>query len=1322
MYTRNEKVVPIHIEEELKDSYISYAMSVIVGRALPDVRDGLKPVHRRILYTMKDLNLEHNKPYKKCARIVGDCLGRFHPHGDVAVYDTLVRMAQDFSLRYPLVDGQGNFGCFTKDTKIRLTDGRMVDFGQLIKENKQGKKNYTYVFNNEKQSIEIAEIKNPRLTRKKAEIIKVVLDNGEEIKCTPDHRFMLRDGIYRQAKDLNLKGYEVVYQPLKESWEFTHHLADMWNLEHKIYERKAGKIRHHKDFNKLNNNPNNVQRIQWGQHWQLHKEIAAWRHKNDPEYVKKIADGRKRFLTDPKNIQKIALRLKMWNQKSWQNPAYRKKMGEIIRNAWQKPEYRQRIIEASSRNLKNLWKKKEYRQLMSKLKSTELKKKWRDLDYRNFIAEITRKTSLRLWADPKHREYISGLSRKQWEDPAYQREMSEQAKKLWKDPAYRGKYGADHFSKMAKALWQNPAARELHKEKAKKQWENPDFRAKVTRTMSEYSRKRLKENPNLMRALAEKAAISLRKKWQDPLYKEKVVKSRILGFVNNLLSIDKTITPELYEQERRSGLASIKTASKYFSNFEDMVLQAKQKLNHKVIKVEFLGQREDVYDLTIDKCHNFALAAGVIVHNSIDGDPAAAMRYTEARLASISDEMLADLEKDSVEFMPNFDESLSEPKLLPAALPNLLINGSSGIAVGMATNIPPHNLSEIADAIALVIDNPACDLKEIMKIVKGPDFPTGGIICGRDGIKSAYQTGRGILKVHAKANIETIKGGKERIVASEIPYQVNKSNLISSIADLVQEKKLEGISDIRDESDKDGMRVVIELKRDANAQVVLNQLYKHTQMQESFGVIMLALVENRPRVLALRQILDLYIEHRKEIVIRRTRHDLKKAQDRAHILEGFKIAIANIDKIVALIKKAKSPDEAREQLIDKFDLSERQAQAILEMQLQRLTGLERDKLEAEYLDLIKKIAYYKSLLESEKKILQVVKEEILEIKKKYGDERRTQIVAEVTDFDVEDLIAEEDVVITISHAGYIKRLPVSAYRKQKRGGKGVTGAETKEEDFIEHLFIASTHEFILFFTNIGKVHWLKVHEIPQAGRISKGKAIINMLELAKEERVTAFVPVKEFKEGRFLFMVTKQGVIKKTDIQAYSNPRKGGIIGIGIEPGDELIAVLLTDGKQEILIATKDGKAIRFNESDVRNMGRAAKGVKGITLAKKDVVIGAQILRKDASILTVTINGFGKRTDMDEYRVQSRGGKGVINIKTSDRNGEAVSVLSVTDKDEIMLITEAGMIVRCSVKDLRETGRSTQGVRLMRLDAKDRVSCVAPVVAEEETAESSLSS
>jgi DNA gyrase subunit A len=812
MYTRNEKIVPVYIEDEMRDSYISYAMSVIVGRALPDARDGLKPVHRRILYSMKELSLEHNKPYKKCARIVGDCLGRYHPHGDVAVYDALVRMAQDFSLRYPLVDGQGNFG-------------------------------------------------------------------------------------------------------------------------------------------------------------------------------------------------------------------------------------------------------------------------------------------------------------------------------------------------------------------------------------------------------------------------------------------------------------------------------------------------------------------------SVDGDAPAAMRYTEAKLEHITDLMLQDIEKDTVRFTPNFDETLEEPALLPAVLPNLLINGSSGIAVGMATNIPPHNLSEVCDAVSAIIEKPEIEIKDLMKYIKGPDFPTGGIIRGKDGIKSAYLTGRGLLKVHAKAGIEEQKSGKETIVVTELPYQVNKANLIESIARLVRDKKLEGISDLRDESDKDGIRIVIELKRGENAQIILNNLYKHTQMQETFGIIMLALLNGKPQVLNLKQLLESYVEHRKDIITRRTKFDLNKAQERAHILEGLKIAIDHLDKVIKTIRQSKNPQVAKEALMKNFDLSERQAIAILEMQLQRLTALEREKIDEEYLDLIKKIALYKAILESEKKVLEIIKKEIDELKEKFGDERRTEILSEVEELAIEDLIAEEDVVITISHANYIKRLPVSGYRKQKRGGKGVTGADIKEEDFVEHLFIASTHDFILFFTNKGRVYWLKVHEIPQASRQSRGKAIINIVQLEQGEAISAYIPVREFKEGSYLVMATKMGVIKKTAITAFANPRKGGIIGITLEKDDELIGVQLTDGHKELFLATKEGKAIRFPEEHVRDMGRGAKGVRGIRLGKKDILMAMEVVEKDATLLTVTENGFGKRTDFSEYRVQSRGGKGIINIKANKKNGLAVGVKNVTDKDELMLITEKGMIVRCAIKDIRTTGRSTQGVRLMKFDSKDRVSSIARVIPEEEESE-----
>ncbi|MBI5144509.1 MAG: DNA gyrase subunit A, partial [Candidatus Omnitrophica bacterium] len=725
-----------------------------------------------------------------------------------------------------------------------------------------------------------------------------------------------------------------------------------------------------------------------------------------------------------------------------------------------------------------------------------------------------------------------------------------------------------------------------------------------------------------------------------------------------------------------------------------------------------------VYDTLVRMAQEFSLRYTLVDgqgnFGSVDGDTAASMRYTEARLEHITDWMLLDIEKNTVDFMPNFDGSLQEPRLLPACLPNLLVNGSSGIAVGMATNIPPHNLKEVADAVTFVIDNPDCEAKDLLKKIKGPDFPTGGIIRGTEGIKKAYTTGRGIVRINAKAFIEEEKNGKEAVIIKEIPYMVNKANLIESIANLVQDKKIEGIADLRDESDKDGMRIVIELKRGTNANIILNQLYKHTQMQETFGVIMLALVEGRPRVLNLKEMLAEFIKHRKEIVTRRTRFDLEKAQDRAHILEGLKIALKFLDRVIKTIRESSDPLGAKEQLIKKFELSDKQAQAILEMQLQRLTHLERDKIDKEYLELIKKIELLKSILASEKKVLEIIKDEMKELAEKFGDERRTEVAPEAEELEIEDLIAEEDVVITISHAGYIKRLPVSGYRKQRRGGKGVTGADMKEEDFIEHLFIASTHDYILFFTDKGVVHWLKVHEIPEGSRVSKGKAIINLLSLTTGEKISAFVPVREFKEGKFLMMCTKNGLVKKTDLAAYSHPRKGGIIGIGLEKDDELIEVELIDGNEEILLATREGKAIRFKEAEIRDMGRAAKGVRGVRLSKRDSCIAMEVVRPDQTVLAVTQEGFGKRTSFKEYRLQSRGGKGIINIKVTKKNGEVVGMKTVSDKDEIMLITERGMIVRSPIKDIRATGRSTQGVRLMRLESGDKVASVAKIVPEEE--------
>jgi len=725
-----------------------------------------------------------------------------------------------------------------------------------------------------------------------------------------------------------------------------------------------------------------------------------------------------------------------------------------------------------------------------------------------------------------------------------------------------------------------------------------------------------------------------------------------------------------------------------------------------------------VYDSLVRMAQDFSmrypLVDGQGNFGSIDGDSPAAMRYTEARMGSVSDWLLSDIEKDTVDFAPNFDGSLQEPRLLPAILPNLLINGSSGIAVGMATNIPPHNLSEVVDAICYFIDNPNCDVKDLMKKIKGPDFPTGGIITGDSGIKDAYKTGRGKISVHAKANVEQQKNGRESIVITEIPYQVNKNTLTQSIAKLINDKRIEGVSDLRDESDKDGMRLVVDLKRGQNAEIILNQLYKHTQMRETFGVIMLALVNNRPVLLTLKDVLVNYVEHRKNIITRRTRYDLRKAEERAHILEGLKIALKNLDRIINIIKKSKSPDAAREKLMDRFGLSERQAQAILEMQLQRLTGLERDKIEKEYLELIKKIAILKGILANEKKILEIIKQEVADLKKKFGDERRTEIVGEFKELDVEDLIAEEDMVITISHAGYIRRLPISSYKKQKRGGKGISGSGTKEEDFIEHLFIASTHEYILFFTDKGKVYWLKVHEIPQVGRLAKGRAIINLLQLGQNDKITSFVPVKEFDDKRFLVMITKEGSIKRVKLNSFGNPRKGGIIAITLAKDDSLIGTFLTDGSKEILLATKQGKAIRFKEKDIREMGRGAKGVRGIRLAKKDALIEAVVISSDGDLLTVTESGFGKKTGFAEYRLQSRGGKGIINIKITAKNGDVVGLKTVHDGDEVMIITQKGMVVRIPIKEIRAIGRSTQGVRVIRLKDKDKVASVASIVKEED--------
>ncbi|WP_077369293.1 DNA gyrase subunit A [Anaerosalibacter sp. Marseille-P3206] len=699
---------------------------------------------------------------------------------------------------------------------------------------------------------------------------------------------------------------------------------------------------------------------------------------------------------------------------------------------------------------------------------------------------------------------------------------------------------------------------------------------------------------------------------------------------------------------------------------------------------------------------------------SVDGDGAAAMRYTEVKMTKLAIEMLRDINKETVDYVPNFDESLQEPVVLPSRFPNLLVNGSSGIAVGMATNIPPHNLREVVDGIVAMIDNPDIDIDTLIKIIKGPDFPTGAMIMGKDGIRSAYKTGRGRVIVRAKAEIEEYGKSRNRIVVTEIPYQVNKSRLIEKIAELVRDKKLEGISDLRDESDREGMRIVIEIKRDANPNIVLNNLYKQTQLQDTFGVIMLALVNNEPKILNLKQVLHYYLEHQKEIIVRRTEYDLKKAEDRAHILDGLKIALDHIDEVINIIRSSKEESVARERLISSFSLSEKQAQAILDMRLRRLTGLEREKIEAEYEELIKQITWFKEILANERLIYQIIREELLEIKDKYGDERKTSIMPSFDDIDFEDMIEEENVVITLTHCGYIKRLPQDTYKIQRRGGRGITALTTREEDFVEHLFITSTHDTILFFTNEGRVYSLKAYEIPEGKRQSKGTAIINLLSLNGKEKVNAVIPIKEYDPESILVFATKNGIIKKTRFDQFKNIRKTGIIAITLKDEDELIGVRKTHGSKEIIIATENGKAIRFSEKDVREMGRNAAGVKAISLAKGDSVISMDLIEDGKDLLVVSKKGYGKRTPLDEYRVQTRGGKGILTYQVKEKTGPLVSAKVVDKTDEIMIISLKGVIIRLEVEGISEMGRSTQGVTLMRIEEDDKVVAVAKYVEVDE--------
>lgn len=1316
-----EQHLDTYIEQELQSSYLDYAMSVIVGRALPDARDGLKPAQRRILYAMYKLNNVHNQPTKKSARIVGEVIGKYHPHGDVAAYETLIRMAQWFSMNHRLVEGQGNMGCFTKETKIKLSDGRDIDFEQLIDEQSKGKRHWAFTFNTQIHMIEIAEVKSPRLTRTNAELVEVELDSGKKIKCTPDHRFMLHSGEYRQAKDLeagdslaplytkaydgiedkNLKNYDMVLQQYYGEWQFIHHLADEWNLSKKVYAKSRGRIRHHLDFNKKNNNPDNIMRVDWKEHWEIHYKHASWRHKHDKEYVRKLAEGRRKYIEE--NHELFSKRLSERNRRNWKNPHYRKLRSEAIKRLWKKEGYREKMGISSSNRLKKLWQNKEFQQLMSKIKSGEMKERWKNRKYRSHMRQMMKEASLKLWSNPQHRQHISTIMKKLSADPEWIRRQSKIARGLWKNEAYRAKFGKDHFSKMSRIAWSHERTRLLHKERAKKQWQDPAFRSLIVNYTRGRGLARIKENPELMKQLAQLAKNSLHKKWRDHSYKQRVIRSKILGYTSSLLSRYTTVTPEIYESERKNNcIPRVSKALDYFSNFEQIVIEAKT-YNHKVTSVIFLKETQDVYDLTVAPWHNFALSADVFVHNSIDGDPPAAQRYTEVRLERIAEEMLEDIEKQTVQMVANFDNTEEEPLVLPGKVPNLMLNGASGIAVGVATSIMPHNLSELCNAIFAYIENREILPVELMEHIKGPDFPTGGQVFYNNALVQSYITGNGSAIVRAKTMVEKVKQ-REAIILTEMPYMVNKAAMVEQIANLVRNRKLQGISDIRDESGKEGIRVVIELRSDANAEFVLNQLYKHTQLQTTMPVMNVAVMGNRLMTLNIKQMVKIHVDHRLDVIKKRTEYDKNIALDRRHIVQGLLIAIQDIDNVVNIIKKSADVKDAKAALMEKYSISEKQAAAILDMRLSRLTSLENVSLEKELAQLNTDIARCEKILSDENEVYQIIKQELGQIKSIYGKKRKTEMIRgedepEITN---EDLVKDEEVTIILTKNNYMKRMDAKLYREQDRGGRGARAIQLKEGDFVRRIIYCMSKDYVLVLTNKGRAYWLKAYQIPEEGKYSSGKAAINLVKLSEGENIEEMINTRVFANS-YLTLITKAGKIKRMNAEKFSHPRANGIRAISLESNDNLVDVCLSDGHSEFLIATKQGTELRFKETDIRPVGRTARGIRGIRLDEGDAVVNIIAAKQDQLIASITERGYGKVTELGSYRLQRRGGKGVIGIRLKDKTGHLVRALSVSKDDHLLIINSAGVSIKFVVSEIRQTGRAASGVHLMRLDAATRV-------------------
>jgi len=1250
MLTETERTPEISIETEMKKSYLDYAMSVIIGRALPDVRDGLKPVHRRVLFAMNELRNDWNKPYKKSARVVGDCFAE----------GTLVHTETGLVPIEKVEPG----------TRVQMPDGCLSEVVQAFA--------------------------NPP-----SPVVRVRLSNGYLFTVTPGQLF------------------RVLNDDLTIGWEKAGDLAGKRILA--ASPRTLGAV-------------------------EVHPEVA----KTALAYIVGllVSEG---YLTDRGRSKRVGISMvdrepleffcefcaSQGISASWQEIAPQKEQYQIrhcVRTSGLPEAY-----EACSATC-------EHKQVPD----------WILHDRRLFAPFLAGFTDgdghIRASSSKREAVLVSTSETLLMQMQAMLLDSGIHACLTCEDfskrdygegclPRYHLWITGDNAARFSTLIY--PFLKISYKRENAKQM--MEWAGRVLNTFSEcipgkkifqeLSRCHLgggwyqdREGRKFRAGIKYPGGGKIRYPEDLEEYDLSFRQLEEWGILRKLERIGSPLASDLrhlmdtytvlhVEEVLNSG----ETAATYDVQIAD---SSHEFLVHGCAVHNCIGKYHPhgdtaVYDTMVRMTQDFSLRYPLIDgqgnFGSIDGDSPAAMRYTEVRMSKIAHEMLTDLEKETVDFTPNYDESLSEPALLPARIPCLLVNGSSGIAVGMATNIPPHNLTEITNALIAMIDNPDISLRELMALVPGPDFPTAGIIYGKNGIYEAYTTGRGIIRVRARVRVERDKKtGMETIVVTEIPYQVNKARLIEKIAELMKDKQIEGLRYVRDESDREGMRIAMGVKKDQVSEVIVNQLYKHTQMENSFGIIFLAVLNKRPRLFSLKEMLEQFILYRREIIVRRTRYDLKKAEERAHILEGLKIALENLDEAVALIRRSSDAKEAKEGLIASFGLTAVQAQAILDMRLQRLTGLEREKILEEYASILKDIARYKEILSSTQEVLRIVKEELTAMQQEFGDSRRTEIAEAERELTLEDMIAEEDMVVTVSRDGYIKRNPISLYQSQRRGGKGKTAMGTKEEDFVAHLFVASTHHTFLFFTNRGKVYWCKVYEIPQAGRASKGKAIVNLLNFEEGERLTTVLAVPAFEPGSYIMMATKNGTVKKTDIMDYSRPRAGGIIALGLEEGDELIATRITDGTYNVFLGSASGQSIRFHESDVRGMGRTAKGVRGMKLAEKDYLVGMEVLSHGQTLFTATENGFGKRTLIDEYPVRRRGGKGVITIKTSKRNGQVIAILLVDEEDELMLMTDSGKLIRMPISGISVISRNTQGVKLMDLEADERVVGAARLAEKEE--------